>query len=341
MDSFFLIPLLHKLIQNKEKVKIYKTLTFFRYHNGYLPMKSEEYMPLGAMSALITPFKNGKIDTQTYEYLIKRQIKYGMDACVPAGTTGESATMSHSEHKECIEIAVQTCRGTGIKVLAGAGSNNTTEAIELAQFAEKCGADAILSVAPYYNKPTQEGIYRHYKAIADSVNIPIMLYNVPSRTGCNIEVETAIRLFKSVKNIYAIKEASGMLDKVYSLMNMQEANSQKRFHVLSGDDALNYGILCSGGSGVVSVTGNIFPQDIANLCHFAIEQKNDESLAISNKLYGINKALFFESNPIPIKAAMFLQGLIPTLEYRLPLCEPSKECKALLEKTLQHYEVQK
>nr|WP_237022192.1 4-hydroxy-tetrahydrodipicolinate synthase [Helicobacter trogontum] len=310
-------------------------------------MKSEEYMPLGAMSALITPFKCGKIDTQTYEYLIKRQIKYGMDACVPAGTTGESATMSHSEHKQCIEIAVQTCKGTNTKVLAGAGSNNTIEAIELARFAEKCGADAILSVAPYYNKPTQEGIYRHYKAIADSVDIPVMLYNVPSRTGCSIEVETAIRLFQSSKNIYAIKEASGMLDKVYSLVNMQKegiesnTNLSTRFHVLSGDDALNHGILCSGGSGVVSVTGNIFPKEIADLCHFAMEQKIDESLAISNKLYGINKALFFESNPIPIKAAMFLQGLIPTLEYRLPLCEPSKACMTLLEKTLQHYEVQK
>lgn len=304
-------------------------------------------MPIGAMSALITPFRNGKIDTQTYEYLIKRQIQYGMNACVPAGTTGESATMSHNEHKECIEIAVQTCKGTGIKVVAGAGSNNTIEAIELAQFAEKCGADAILSVAPYYNKPTQEGIYRHYKAIADSISIPVMLYNVPSRTGCNIEVETAIRLFREVKNIYAIKEASGLLDKVYSLINMQgdcvanKQDGQERFHIFSGDDALNYGILCSGGSGVVSVTGNLFPRDIATLCHTAMQQKNSESLAISNKLYGINKALFFESNPIPIKAAMFLQGLIPTLEYRLPLCEPSKECMTLLEKTLQYYEVQR
>lgn len=312
-------------------------------------------MPIGAMSALITPFKNGQIDTQTYEYLIKRQIQYGMDACVPAGTTGESATMSHKEHKECIEIAVATCKGSGVKVLAGAGSNNTIEAIELAQFAQKCGANGILSVAPYYNKPTQEGIFRHYKAIADSVDIPVMLYNVPSRTGCNIEVETAIRLFNEVKNIYAIKEASGLLDRVYALSNMQpdttlefqkgahfeRVEKSRRFHILSGDDALNYGILVSGGSGVISVTGNIFPKDIASLCHFAMEQKNSESLAISNKLYDINKVLFFESNPIPIKAAMFLQGLIPTLEYRLPLCEPSRECMAKIEKTLQNYEVQK
>ncbi len=299
-------------------------------------------MLIGAMSALITPFKNGSIDGQSYESLIKRQIKYGMDACVPAGTTGESATMSHNEHKECIEIAVNACRNTGVKVLAGAGSNNTIEAIELAQFAQKCGADAILSVVPYYNKPTQEGLFKHYKAIADSVDIPVMLYNVPSRTGICIEVDTIYRLFKEVKNIYAIKEASGLMDRVYALSNIEnkDFNTESKLHILSGDDALNYAILSYGGSGVVSVTGNIFPKDIADLCHFAMNQKFIESLAISNKLYAINKVLFFESNPIPIKAAMYIQGLIPTLEYRLPLCEPSKKCMELIEQTLKNYEVQ-
>ncbi len=302
-------------------------------------------MLIGAMSALITPFKNGKIDTQSYETLIKRQIKYGMDACVPAGTTGESATMSHSEHKECIEIAVKTCKNTNVKVLAGAGSNNTIEAVELAQFAQKCGADAILSVAPYYNKPTQEGLFQHYKAIAKSVDIPIMLYNVPSRTGVSIEVDTIYKLFTEIPNIYAIKEASGLMDRVYALSNIKETkkdsnNIESNLHILSGDDALNYAILSYGGSGVVSVTGNIFPKDIANLCHLAMKQNFQDSLAISNKLYAINKVLFVESNPIPIKAAMYLQGLIPSLEYRLPLCKPSKECMELIEKTLKDYEVQ-
>lgn len=292
-------------------------------------------MVIGAMSALITPFKNGKIDTQCYEDLIKRQIKYGMDACVPAGTTGESATMSHNEHKECIEIAVNTCKNTGIKVLAGAGSNNTIEAVELAQFAQQCGADAILSVVPYYNKPTQEGLYRHYKTIAQSVEIPIMLYNVPGRTGVGLEIETISRLFRDCKNIYGIKEASGLIDRVSGMLHLDSDLA-----VLSGDDMLNFHVLASGGKGVISVTGNLLPKDIANLCHFAMQNKIQESLAISNKLYGINKVLFYQSNPIPIKAAMYLQGLIPTLEYRLPLCEPSKECMGLLEKTLEEYEVQ-
>ncbi|RDU71336.1 4-hydroxy-tetrahydrodipicolinate synthase [Helicobacter aurati] len=293
-------------------------------------------MVLGAMSALITPFKNGKVDTQAYEALIKRQIQYGMDACVPAGTTGESATMSHAEHKECIEIAVQTCRNTKAKVLAGAGSNNTIEAIELAQFAQKCGADAILSVVPYYNKPTQQGLYLHYKAIAESVDIPIMLYNVPSRTGVGLEVETIIKLYQDIKNIYGIKEASGSIEHVCAMLHVDSS-----LKVLSGDDSLNYSILSLGGQGVISVTGNLFPQDIVSLYRFAMKGDFTSSLAVSNKLYGINKALFHQSNPIPIKAAMFLHGLIPTLEYRLPLCEPSRECMKLIEKALEKYEVQK
>lgn len=293
-------------------------------------------MVVGAMSALVTPFKNGKIDTQSYEYLIKRQIQYGMDAVVPAGTTGESATMSHAEHKECIEISVNTCKNTGVKVLAGAGSNNTIEAIELAQFAQKCGADAILSVVPYYNKPTQEGLYLHYKAIAESVDIPIMLYNVPSRTGVGLDVETVIKLYHDISNIYAIKEASGLIERACAMLDCDST-----FNILSGDDALNYSILSLGGQGVISVTGNLFPKDVASLCHLAMDKNFTQSLAISNKLYAINRILFHQSNPIPIKAAMFLSGLIPCLEYRLPLCEPSKECMNLIEKALEKYEVQK
>ena len=291
---------------------------------------------LGAMSALITPFKNNKIDIESYEYLIKRQIQYGMDAVVPAGTTGESATLSHNEHKECIEIAVSICKGSGVKVLAGAGSNNTIEAIELAKFAESCGADGILSVAPYYNKPTYEGLYLHYKEIAKSIEIPIMLYNVPSRCGINIESDIAIRLFRDFKNIYAIKEASGSMEQIYSLIN-----KDSNLSILSGDDLLNYSILSSGGKGVVSVTGNLLPQEIARLCHLALEKNFCESLSISNKLYDINKALFCQSNPIPVKAAMYLSGLIPKLEYRLPLCEPNAEYMRLIEDALSQYEVKK
>lgn len=313
-------------------------------------------MIVGAMSALVTPFKNGKIDVETYASLLKRQIKYGMDACVPAGTTGESATMSHTEHKECIEIAVSVCKehnknvksstkskknsikapNKKIKVLAGAGSNNTIEAIELAKFAQKCGADAILSVAPYYNKPSEKGLVEHYLAIANAVEIPIMLYNVPSRSGCDITPKVAQKLFKNAKNIYAIKEASGSMERVITLSNMESKGK-----IFSGDDILNYPILAYGGSGVISVTGNLLPKEIADLTHFAMCGEYEKALDLSNKLYEINKVLFIESNPMPIKAAMWLSGLIPSLEYRLPLVKPSKDTLEKLEKILQNYEVRK
>ncbi|MCE3037190.1 4-hydroxy-tetrahydrodipicolinate synthase [Helicobacter sp. faydin-H20] len=288
----------------------------------------------GAMSALITPFKNNKIDEETYIQNIKRQIKYGMQACVPVGTTGESATLSHNEHKKCIEIAVETCKNTGVKVLAGAGSNATSEAIELAVFAQKCGADAILCVSPYYNKPTQEGIYQHYKAVANSVEIPLMLYNVPGRTGVEIESHTAIRLFQDVANIFAIKEANGSMNTIIELNTY--AND---LAIFSGEDSINYPILANGGKGVISVTGNLLPDKIANLTNYALSGKLSESKAINNELYDINRVLFCESNPIPIKAAMYLSGLINTLEYRLPLLAPTKEHMELIEKTLQKYEV--
>ncbi len=293
-------------------------------------------MMQGAMSALITPFKNNKIDEESFIRLIERQIKYGMDACVPVGTTGESATLSHSEHMQCIEIAVSVCKSTHTKVLAGAGSNATAEAIELARFAQKCGADAILCVSPYYNKPSQQGLYEHYKAVAESVEIPLILYDVPGRTGVSIAIQTALRLFRDVKNIIAIKEASGSMERVIEL----NANA-KDFKIFSGEDAINFPLLANGGSGVISVTGNLLPDKIAALTHLALEGKMLESKAINNELYDINSVLFCESNPIPIKAAMYLSGLIPTLEYRLPLVGPSKNNMELIEQMLQKYEVKK
>lgn len=290
----------------------------------------------GAMSALITPFKGEDIDEECYESLIKRQIRYGMDACVPVGTTGESATLTHEEHMRCIEIAVNVCKGSGVKVLAGAGSNSTQEAISIAQFAQKSGADGILCVSPYYNKPTQEGLYQHYKAVAHSVDLPLMLYNVPSRTGVNIEVETAIRLFNDVKNIFAIKEASGSMERIIELdQNASEMG------IFSGEDAINYPILANGGKGVISVTGNLLPDKISQLTKYALTKDMANSKRINNELYAINRVLFCESNPIPIKAAMYLAGLIQNLQYRLPLVAPSKEHMDLIEKTLQNYEVLK
>lgn len=290
----------------------------------------------GSMSALVTPFKNDNLDLETYEYLIKRQIKYGMNAVVPVGTTGESATLSHDEHKACIEMAVSTCKNTNVKVLAGAGSNSTKEAIDLAKFAEKCGADAILCVTPYYNKPTQEGLLLHYKAIAQSIDIPLVVYNVPSRTGVNIETSTILRLYKEEKNIIGSKEASGQIDRIET-MKTQE----KDLILFSGDDALNLSILASGGDGVISVTGNLLPLEVSKLVKYILNNDLESGRKISNKLFEINKALFMQTNPIPIKVAMYLSGLIPNLEYRLPLFKPNSEFLAFVEKILKGYEVQK
>lgn len=288
----------------------------------------------GAMTALITPFKNGKVDEITFEKLIKRQIAQGIDAVVPVGTTGESATLTHDEHRLCIEIAVNSCKGTNVKVLAGAGSNATHEAIELAKFAQNCGADGILSVAPYYNKPTQEGIFLHYKEIANSVEIPVLLYNVPGRTGCDIAANTSIRLFQECKNIYGVKEASGNMERCVDILA-----HDSDICVISGEDAINFPILANGGKGVISVTSNILPDLTAELTHKALSGDFAAARAINEKLFEINKVMFCESNPIPIKAAMYIAGLTPSLEYRLPLCAPSDENMKKIEQTLKKYDI--
>ena len=288
----------------------------------------------GAMTALITPFRNGKVDLQKYESLIKRQIEQGIHAVVPVGTTGESATLSHAEHKECIEVAVAVCKGSGVKVIAGAGSNATHEACDIAKHAQDVGADGLLSVTPYYNKPTQEGLYQHYKAIANSVEIPFMLYNVPGRTGVDLTAETAIRLFDDVKNIYAIKEATGSLERAISLLSQR-----KDFVVISGDDAIDFPMLANGAKGIISVTANLLPNLKSKLVNSVFEGNFDVAREINNDLYELNSVLFCESNPIPIKAAMYLAGLLDTLEYRLPLTNPSNETMKILEKTLEKYEV--
>ncbi len=298
-------------------------------------------MQFHSSSALITPFKKDlSVDEATYEALIKRQIFQGMDACVPVGTTGESATLTHKEHMRCIEIAVETCKNTKtpsnsrMKVLAGVGSNATSESLSLAKFAQKIGADAILCVSPYYNRPTQQGLFEHYKTIAQSVEIPVMLYDVPSRTGVSIEVSTALKLFREVPNIKAIKEASGSLKRVTELHYYE-----KDFKIFSGEDSLNHSIMFSGGWGVISVTGNLMPNLISQMVNCALKLEYQQALEIQNKLFPLHQALFVETNPIPIKMAMHLAGLIENPSYRLPLVAPSKETIQLLEKTLQQYEV--
>ncbi|DAB33663.1 MAG: 4-hydroxy-tetrahydrodipicolinate synthase [Sulfurospirillum sp.] len=288
----------------------------------------------GAMTALITPFKNGKLDEEKYAQLIKRQIQNNIDVVVPVGTTGESATLSHEEHRRCIEIAVDTCKGTNAKVMAGAGSNATWEAVGIAEFAQKHGADGILSVTPYYNKPMQEGLYQHYKALAEAVDIPVLLYNVPGRTGCDLLPETIFRLFNDCPNVFGVKEATGSIERCVDLL-AHEPN----LSVISGDDAINYPILSNGGLGVISVTSNIMPNKIAELTHAALSGDFHEAKRINDKLYTMNKILFCESNPIPIKAAMYIAGLLDTLEYRLPLTAPSKENMKRIEEVIKQYDI--
>ncbi|MDY0124164.1 4-hydroxy-tetrahydrodipicolinate synthase [Sulfurimonas sp.] len=289
----------------------------------------------GSTTALITPFKGGKLDEQTYADLIKRQIKNGINAVCPVGTTGESATLTYEEDKRCMEIAVEVCRGTDTKVLAGAGSNSTAEAIEAAKTAQKCGVDAIFSVAPYYVKPSQEGLYQHYKSIAEAVpELPFMLYNVPGRTVVDITADTVIRLFDDVKNIYGIKEATGSLERSVELLSRRPD-----LKVFSGDDAIDYPILANGGAGITSVTANLIPDLKSELVRLALSGDFKGSKAINDKLFPINKALFLESNPIMIKAAMYIAGLINTLEYRLPLVAPSAQNMKILEEVMKNYEI--
>ncbi|MBD3810088.1 MAG: 4-hydroxy-tetrahydrodipicolinate synthase [Sulfuricurvum sp.] len=289
----------------------------------------------GSTTALITPFKNGKLDEQKYAELIQRQINNGIDAICPVGTTGESATLSYDEDRICIEIAVAVCKGTSTKVLAGAGSNSTAEAIEAARTAQKSGVDAIFSVAPYYNKPSQEGLYQHYKAIAEAIpELPMMLYNVPGRTVVDISADTVIRLFDDVPNIYGIKEATGSIERTIELLSRRPD-----LKVFSGDDAIDYAILACGGAGITSVTSNLLPDLKSQLVAKALSGDLAGSKALNDALLPINKALFLESNPVMIKAAMYIAGLIDTLEYRLPLVPPSTENLKKLESVLQNYTI--
>ncbi|MEF3191907.1 MAG: 4-hydroxy-tetrahydrodipicolinate synthase [Campylobacterales bacterium] len=288
----------------------------------------------GAMTALVTPIKNNRIDEETYVALIRRQIRHGIDVVVPVGTTGESATLTHEEHRRCIEIAVETCRGTTVKVMAGAGSNATHESVDLARFAQKAGADGILCVTPYYNKPTQEGLFAHYSEIAKAVDIPVTLYNVPGRTGVDLQPQTVARLHEAFPHITSIKEASGSLERCVEL-----AHRAPKLGIISGDDAINYPILANGGVGVISVTSNLLPGHIAQIVHKTAAGEYEEARAINTALFPLNKALFVESNPIPIKAALYMVGVIPTLEYRLPLVRPTEATIALLKEVLKLYDI--
>jgi 4-hydroxy-tetrahydrodipicolinate synthase len=282
------------------------------------------------MVALITPFSEGDIDFKTLDELVAFQLKSGIDGIVPTGTTGESPTLSHAEHKQVIERVVKAVAGE-VPVIAGAGSNSTAEAIELAAFSKKVGADATLQVCPYYNKPTQEGFYQHFKTIAEEVDLPMVLYNIPGRCGAGLTAETVARLANDVENVVAIKEASGSLDMVSSIANMCELT------IISGDDSLTLPIAAVGGKGVISVVANIIPADVKAMTDLILEGNFTEARKWHHKLFPLSKnMLSLATNPIPIKAAMAMLGMASE-EMRLPLVPMDEGKNSALRQILKSY----
>ena len=268
----------------------------------------------GLYTAIITPFKDGRVDVEAYKALIEAQIAAGVDGIAPVGTTGESPTLSHAEHMDVIRIAIETVRGR-VQVIAGTGSNSTAEAIAMTQEAERLGADGTLQVCPYYNKPSQEGVYRHFKAVADSTELPVLLYSIPGRSGIEIAVETVARLAQDCPNITAIKEAGGSVERVNRLVQALPES----FSVLSGDDGLTVPFISCGARGLVSVTSNIAPAAMRELVYAALNGDGKKATELQKKYYPLMKGLMsLDTNPVPIKAALALRGDI-TWELRLPL----------------------
>lgn len=268
----------------------------------------------GSMVALVSPFRNGHVDEDALKRLVEFHVAGGTTAVVPCGTTGESATLSHEEHDQVVERVVQASRGR-IPVIAGTGSNNTTEAIRLTKHAKQAGADAALLISPYYNKPTQRGLHLHFQAIAEAVDIPLILYNIASRTAVNIEPDTIAKLVTDCPSIVAIKEASGSLEQMSRILQL----TNRRIALLSGDDALTLPTLAIGGTGVISVVANLVPKDVAAMIRAFEQGQNNQAIEWHIKLLPLVKALFLETNPIPVKTAMGLLGMIDP-ELRLPLC---------------------
>lgn len=286
----------------------------------------------GTMTALVTPFKDGKLDENKLKQLIDFQIENGISGLIPCGTTGESATLNYEEHNRVIDITVKHANGR-ILVIAGTGSNSTDETIMLTKHAKEAGADACLLIAPYYNKPTQAGLIAHFTKVADTVDIPIVLYNVPGRTGVNIEPEVVAKLSEH-KNIAAIKEASGSLDQISKIISLCNIT------VLSGDDSLTLPILAIGGKGVISVASNLIPKDVADLVNSFEKGDLNKARRLHYKLFPLFRAFFIETNPIPIKTAMAMKGLIDG-ELRLPLAPMKEENKARLRKIMEEYGLSK
>ena len=282
----------------------------------------------GTYTAIVTPFKNGKLDVPALERLIKAQIKGGVDGIVPVGTTGESPTVDCAEHIEIIKLSVKFAAGK-IKVLAGTGGNSTTEAIYLTKEAEKVGADGSLQVAPYYNKPSQQGLFQHFHAIACATHLPIVLYSIPGRCGVEIGVETVNHLVHDSVNIVGIKEAGGNPDRVSQL----RAALGEKFTILSGDDSLTLPFMSVGAQGVISVASNVIPREVSHMVKAFAKGKPDVALKLHNKFYPLFKDLFIETNPVPVKAALAMMGMMEE-EYRLPLVAMSSANREKLRKTM-------
>ena len=285
----------------------------------------------GTITALLTPFKNGTIDEEAYRAHIEWQIEQGVNGLVPCGTTGESATMSHAEHESAIRICVDQVKKR-VPVIAGAGSNNTVEAISLTRFAKKAGADAALLISPYYNKPTQEGIFQHFKAINDEVALPMFVYNVPGRTGSNVLPATQARMARELEHVIGCKEATANLVQVSNILEQCPAD----YILLSGDDFTVLPTYAVGGKGVISVTANVLPDMMSALTAACERGDYEEARRLHFKLEPMNRAMFTESNPIPCKTALSLMGRM-TSEVRLPLCQPSESTVKLLREVLASY----
>ncbi|MEQ8214632.1 MAG: 4-hydroxy-tetrahydrodipicolinate synthase [Smithellaceae bacterium] len=284
----------------------------------------------GAIVAIVTPFKDGKVDEDALRELIEFQISNGTDGIVPCGTTGESATLSHEEHDRVIEITIDAVKKR-VPVIAGTGSNSTAEAIRLTKHAYEAGADGALIVCPYYNRPTQEGLYQHYKMIAESVPIPILPYNIPSRTGVNLLPDMVAKLAK-IKNIVGIKEASGSIKQMSDVIELCGDD----FAVLSGDDLFTLPLLAMGGAGIISVISNVAPADMAGLVDAFAAKDFAKAKELHHKMSPLIESLFIEVNPTPVKAALALMGKIQ-YEYRLPLCKMSDANLEKLRKVMVNY----
>ena len=285
----------------------------------------------GSIVALVTPFRNRNVDEPKLRELVEFHVSHGTDGIVPCGTTGESPTLSHDEHKRVVEIVIDAARGR-IPVIAGTGSNSTAEAIDLTSHARQAGATGALVVNPYYNRPTQEGLYRHFRAVAEAVDIPIIVYNIVSRTAVNVETDTLARLATDCPNIVGVKEASGSLDQMTQVILACGPD----FSVLSGDDNLTLPLMSVGGRGVISVVANVVPRDTAEITHAALGGDWKLARDLHLRLFPLCRAMFIETNPIPVKEAMAMLGMIEP-EFRLPMCRMSDANRQRLKTILDRY----